>query len=79
MSLESRVDSLEKIITLAKWEDIELRIYVEDCSPNGNDESNLLAITKSGNPGGPGKSYYRWEDEAEAAFLERVTEAEVRR
>lgn len=80
MDMLKRIEALEKVMTPPGWEDVELHIIEMDASETGEDKPGKLSIViKSGTPGRSGRSYYRGENEAEAAFLSRVEEEEAQR
>lgn len=72
-NLESRIEALEKAIGTEEWEDVEISMYVKDCSLAGADKPERLSmVIKSGTPTKPGRTYHRQEAETETVFRERI-------
>jgi len=72
MILKNRIELLERALSDEEWPEMEIHMFLEDCSDAGNGEQELFAVIKSGSPNRHGKTYYREETETEAALLERA-------
>ena len=73
MNLEQRIEALEKAIGAEEWPDVEISMYVKDCSLAGIGKPERLSmVTKSGTPTRPGRTYRRQEAETETVFRERI-------